>query len=221
MRMVQAQLRSRDIRDEAVLEAMSRVPRHRFVGRIDLEAAYADRALPTLEGQTISQPYMVGIMTQLLQVRPGHRVLEIGTGSGYQAAILAEMRAKVISIERIASLARAAEQRLVSLGYGDRVTVVQGDGSVGIRALLDLSMPDEGGAEPPQPFDRILVTAGAPSFSDELLAQLADPGRAVVPIGSRAEQVLHVYELRDGTLSETTCVPCRFVPLIGERGWAD
>lgn len=243
LRMVREQLESRGIRDRRVLDAMAEVPRHQFVGRMALRDAYSDRALPTLEGQTISQPYMVAVMTELLRAEPGMWVLEIGTGSGYQAAILAEMGCRVVTVERVVALARAAGRRLEKLGYADRVRVVEGDGSAGLPAEgVQRNREGESAAEqappvdrrqtagpacqrqgdsptPPETFNRILVTASAPAFHPALARLLADGGRAIVPVGSRQDQELHIIEKRAGTIMTSTCVPCRFVPLIGPGGW--
>jgi protein-L-isoaspartate(D-aspartate) O-methyltransferase len=205
-RMVETQLRTRGIADERVLEAIGRVPREAFV-RTDLRSsAYADDALPIESGQTISQPYIVARMTELLAVGPGDRVLEVGTGSGYQAAVLAELGCRVVTIERHAELARAARERLGRLGYGERVEVRIGDGSVG----------DPQGA----PWRGILVAAAAPRVPAALRAQL-DPagGRLVMPVGSRDRQELIVVQ-RDGEhWRDWTDGPVVFVPLIGEGGF--
>ena len=206
--MIHQQLEARGIRDPRVLEAMRRVPRHQFVPSVDLVTAYADRALPTRNGQTISQPYIVARMTELLQIEPGQRVLEVGAGSGYQAAVLMAMGAHVIGIERDPELAGEAERALTALDLGDRadtVTIITGDGTCG--------SPDHA------PFDRILATAAAPDLPTPLAEQLRDPGRAVLPIGDRAQQVLTVIDHRDGQWTRTTDTPCRFVPLIGAHGF--
>jgi len=204
-RMVDHQLRHRGIDDQRVLDAMQTVPRHAFIPHHSIEAAYSDRALPTADGQTISQPYIVALMSQMLMVEPGHRVLEIGTGAGYQSAILAELGAKVVSIERVESLAEAARQKLAELGYDDRIEVVVGDGTTGAK--------DRG------PFDRITVTAGAPAVPDALQQQLADPGRIVIPVGDRHGQRLEAHVLEDNHWRVEPSIPCRFVPLLGEQGW--
>jgi len=205
-RMVKSQLAMRGLEDERVLDAMRRVPRHAFVGdRLPLEDAYADRALPTAHGQTISQPYIVARMTSLLDVRPGHRVFEIGTGSGYQTAVLLHLGAAVWSIETDADLAAAARDRLTEHYPGGDWHVRSADGSVG--------WPEAG------PYDRILVTAGAPAVPDTLTAQLCDPGRMVIPTGPRDSQTLAVLDKHDGQLTTTDDLPCRFVPLTGEQGW--
>ena len=203
--MVEHQLRRRGIDDERVLAAMASVPRHRFVEHDLVGRAYADEALPSAFGQTISQPLMVALMTRLLAVEPGMHVLEIGTGTGYQAAILATLGCRVTSIERLAGLAGAARERLADLGFGDTVEIRVGDGSLGD--------PDH------TPWERILVTAGAPRVPEPLVAQLAEGGRLVVPVGARHEQALLLVERRDGRVVTTDHGPCVFVPLVGESGW--
>ncbi len=207
-RMVEIQLRSRGIRDEAVLAAILTVPRDAFVSADLRGSAYADDALPIESGQTISQPYIVGRMTELLEVRPGDRVLDIGTGSGYQAAVLAEMGCRVVSIERHEALATTARERLERLGYGDRVEVRVGDGSLG----------DPGGA----PWRGILVAAASPHVPGPLRDQLdPDGGRLVVPVGNRDRQSLIVVTRIGETWTETDDGPVVFVPLIGEAGFPD
>jgi len=207
-RMVERQLRDRGIRDEAVLSAILTVPRDAFVPASLRWSAYADDALPIEAGQTISQPYVVGRMTELLGVVAGRgdRVLDIGTGSGYQAAVLAELGCVVVSIERHASLATSARERLERLGYGDRVEVRVGDGSIG----------DPAGA----PWRGIIVAAAAPAVPAALPAQLdPDGGRLVLPIGTRDHQEL-VLIVRDGDrLTESEHGAVVFVPLIGEGGF--
>jgi len=204
-RMVREQIAGRGIGDRRVLEAMRRVPRHRFVPRQPMEEAYADRALPTASGQTISQPYMVARMTELLAVEPGQKVLEVGTGSGYQAAVLLELGARLTTIERFEALAGPAEAWLRELYPDAELRVVVGDGSLGC--------PDAA------PYDRILATCGAPDLPDAYRQQLADPGRIVIPTGERGDQILMVYELADGQWTSTHDIGCRFVPLVGEQGW--
>ncbi|HET7703979.1 MAG TPA: protein-L-isoaspartate(D-aspartate) O-methyltransferase [Candidatus Limnocylindrales bacterium] len=206
-RMVSTQLRSRGVADERVLAAIQAVPREAFV-RPDLRrAAYADDALPIEAGQTISQPYIVALMTELLSVRPGDRVLEIGTGSGYQAAILAELGCQVVTIERLEELAETARERLERLGYGDRVEVRVGDGSVG----------DPDGA----PWRGILVAAAAPRVPDALRRQLAaDGGRLVLPVGEPGRQELVVVVRSGDRWTEERAGRVAFVPLIGKAGFA-
>jgi protein-L-isoaspartate(D-aspartate) O-methyltransferase len=204
--MVQSQLRDRGINDPRVLAAMAAVPREAFVPEQERRAAYQDGPLPIGAGQTISQPYMVARMTELLHLTGGERVLDIGTGSGYQAAVLAELGCTVTSIERDAGLAQSAAERLAALGFGGRVEVRVGDGTLGA--------PD--GA----PWDGIVVAAAAPSIPDALREQLADGRRMVIPIGSRREQDLIVVERHGAEWREWSDGPCVFVPLIGEAGWA-
>jgi protein-L-isoaspartate(D-aspartate) O-methyltransferase len=204
--MVARQLRGRGIRDERVLAALQAVPREQFVPDWQRGAAYADEALPIPAGQTISQPYMVARMTELLAVSPGERVLEVGTGSGYQAAVLATLGAWVTTIERHAELAAAARERLVRLGFGDEVEVRVGDGSIG----------DSAGA----PWPAIVVTAAAPSVPLPLREQLdPDGGRLVVPVGSRERQDLILVTRRGDEWLEHNDGPCVFVPLVGEAGF--
>jgi protein-L-isoaspartate(D-aspartate) O-methyltransferase len=203
--MLESQLRSRGVRDPRVLAAMAAVPREAFVPRYLLDRAYSDEALPIDQDQTISQPLMVGLMSQLLDPGPGQHVLDVGTGSGYQAAVLVAMGCHVTSVERLPVLAAAARQRLAELGYGDAVEVRVGDGSAG--------MPD--GA----PWSRILVAAAAPRVPDALTAQLADGGRLVIPVGARWEQDLVLVERDGGRLRTTNHGACVFVPLVGEGGY--
>jgi protein-L-isoaspartate(D-aspartate) O-methyltransferase len=182
---------------------MREVPRHRFVPKEYETRAYDDRPIPIGAGQTISQPYMVALMTEQLSVRPGAKVLEVGTGSGYQAAILSVLGAKVYSIERIPELAVSAQKRLSELGYGN-VIVRCGDGSLG--------WPQEA------PFDGIVLTAYVPKLPDPLIQQLADGGRIVAPVGEAMEQWLVVGTYREGRLETKTVCGCLFVPLIGSEG---
>jgi protein-L-isoaspartate(D-aspartate) O-methyltransferase len=203
--MVTTQLERRGIRDVRVLAAMRRVPRHLFVPPQFLHQAYHDRALPIGAGQTVSQPYMVARMTELLtQGRSPGRVLEIGTGSGYQAAVLSLVASQVISIERRPDLAASARARLADLGF-QNIEVIEGDGTVGV---LDRA-----------PFDGIMVTAGAPHVPEALKTQLGDDGRLVIPVGSHAYQALTLIVKREAQLTERTCDGCVFVPLIGQDGW--
>ena len=203
--MVQRQLRGRGLTDELVLTAMASVPRERFVPATLVERAYDDDALPIDDGQSISQPYIVGWMTELLRVEPGMAVLEVGTGSGYQAAVLAAMGAEVRSLERLPDLAAAARQRLADLGFDERVTVILTDGSLGDPSHA--------------PHDRIIVTAGAPTLPGPLLDQLAEGGRLVIPVGASGEQQLVVVTRTDGQLVERPVGACAFVPLIGAAGY--
>jgi len=204
--MVARQLRARGIADERVLLAMNQVPREEFVRRSERDLAYADEALPIEAGQTISQPYMVARMTELLAPRAGDRVLEIGTGSGYQAAILALLGAAVLTIERQPELAALARERLARLGLSGAVEVRIGDGSVG----------DAAGA----PWDGIIVTAAAPSIPSSLREQLSpDGGRLVIPVGDRHRQDLLLVRRRGDEWLETNDGPCVFVPLVGAEGF--
>jgi protein-L-isoaspartate(D-aspartate) O-methyltransferase len=203
--MVERQLRGRGITDERVLSAMATVPRERFVPRDLADRAYSDAALPIEDGQAISQPYVVAWMTELLQVEPGGLVLEIGTGSGYQAAVLAAMGAHVRTIERLPALATVARERLAGLGFGELVEVIVADGSLGDPATA--------------PHARVIVTAGAPTVPGPLLDQLAEDGRLVIPVGAVDEQRLVVVTRQAGRLTETPVGACAFVPLIGAAGF--
>jgi protein-L-isoaspartate(D-aspartate) O-methyltransferase len=204
--MVAEQLKRRGIRDERVLAVMAALPREAFVPGTPDAVAYDDRALPIDAGQTISQPYVVARMTELLEVEPGDRVLEVGTGSGYQAAVLARLGATVRSYERFEELAAGAREHLASLGI-EGVEVVLGDGSAG----------DAAGA----PWDGIIVTAAAPAIPDPLREQLAVGARLVIPVGPRHLQSLTVVERRgDAEWREWSDGAVVFVPLVGEGGWA-
>jgi len=203
--MVVEQLERRGIRDPRVLQAMGTVPREHFVPGVPTSLAYDDRALPIDAGQTISQPYMVARMTELLEVEAGDRILEIGTGSGYQAAILAAVGARVTTIERHANLADEARERLAAHGF-EEVDVRVGDGSRGLA---------EGA-----PWDGIVVTAASPQIADELREQLAVGARLVIPVGDRAAQDLRVVERRGpADWREWSDGAVVFVPLVGEGGW--
>jgi len=203
-RMVDEQLARRGITDARLLAAMRKVPRHLFVEEALRDRAYGDHPLPIGEGQTISQPFMVATMTQLLALKGEEKVLEIGTGSGYQTAILAELARRVCSIERVAGLAARARQTLEALGYTNAL-VRTGDGTYG--------WPDEA------PFDRILVTAGSPAVPPPLFQQLAEGGRLVIPIGDSHSQLLSVVEKVEGRMRTSTDCGCVFVKLIGKYGW--
>jgi protein-L-isoaspartate(D-aspartate) O-methyltransferase len=204
-RMVRSQLRGRDIVDEAVLAAMEHVPRELFVPEPERRRAYYDAALPIGHGQTISQPYMVARIVEALAIRPGNRVLDVGTGSGYQAAVLAELGADVVTIERIPELAEDARQRLAAAGY-DRVEVALGDGTLGV--------PEHA------PFDAIAVAAAAPGLPETLYEQLRPRGRLVVPVGGPRVQRLEVIVRSPEGPAIVHSVPCRFVPLVGEEGFS-
>jgi protein-L-isoaspartate(D-aspartate) O-methyltransferase len=205
MLMAATQLRARDITDERVLHAMERVPREEFVAEEYRGDAYADAALPIGEGQTISQPYMVALIAQQLGLAGGERVLDVGTGSGYQAAVLAELAAHVVSIERHAVLAEQARANLGRAGYGGRVEVHVGDGSLG--------WPEQA------PYEGIAVAAAAPGLPRALYEQLTPDGRLVLPVGDRHGQRLEVVVRTPGGPRVARSVPCRFVPLVGEQGF--
>ena len=200
------QLVARGIRDRRVLDAMRRVPRHLFVDQQTLSFAYADRALPIGDGQTISQPYMVAMMTEALKLQGHERVLDVGTGSGYQAAILAELASEVISIERRAELADRARQRLASLDYRN-VRIVVGDGSVGFAESA--------------PYGGILVAAAAPRVPASLKHQLADDGRLVIPVGQPEHQRLTIVTRDGDNFVESVQGDCVFVLLRGTEGWPE
>jgi len=197
----QLALRRHGISDQAVLRAMDEVPREHFVPSAYAERAYSDQALPIACGQTISQPYVVAYMTEQLDVVPAHRVLEIGTGSGYQAAILSRIAREVVSIERYRTLADAARDRLKTLGY-DNVTVLAGDGLAGA--------PDRA------PFDRIIVTAAAGMIPEALVAQLAEGGKMVLPLGPRGgpQHLVKLTKAPGGVLEREELIAVRFVPLL-------
>ena len=203
--MVQRQLRDRDIVDERVLGAMERVPRELFVPPELRDRAYEDAALPIGGGQTISQPYMVARICEALALTGRERVLDVGTGSGYQAAVLAELAAEVDTIERIAELAQSARASLAAAGYA-LVRVHVGDGTRGL--------PERA------PFEAIAVAAAAPDLPRSLYGQLAPRGRLVVPVGERRVQRLEVVVRSPEGPAVVKSVPCRFVPLVGEEGFA-
>ena len=197
----QLALRRRGISDRAVLRAMDEVPRENFVGPDFTESAYADHALPIACGQTISQPFVVAYMTEQVEVEPQHRVLEIGTGSGYQAAVLSRLAREVVSIERYRTLADTARDRLKALGY-DNVTVRLGDGMAGAPDLA--------------PFDRIMVTAAAEDVPAALVAQLAEKGKMILPLGPRhdAQYIVKLTKESEGRLTREELIAVRFVPLL-------
>jgi len=202
--MVQDQLLGRDIRDPRTLAAMTEVPRHFFVDDAMQGRAYGDHPLPIGAGQTISQPYIVAYMTQALGLLGGEKVLEIGTGSGYQAAVLSRMCRQVFTVERINSLLAGARRIFDRLRYFN------------IRAKLDdgtLGWPEFA------PYDAIIVTAGGPEIPEPLIAQLADPGRLIIPVGDQNEQVLQLLEKKEGQVAVTSLAGVRFVDLVGEHGW--
>ena len=202
--MVRTQLIPRGIKDERLLTAMRKVPRHLFVDESIQHKAYEDVALPIGEGQTISQPYMVAIMTELLELKGSEKVLEVGTGSGYQAAILAELSKVVYTVERFEALAQKAREKFRFLGYIN-IYVRVGDGTLG--------WPEEA------PFDRIIVTAGTPRIPEPFIQQLSQGGIIVAPVGERfAQQLVKVRKSAEG-LSEAYHTMCVFVPLVGKYGW--
>jgi protein-L-isoaspartate(D-aspartate) O-methyltransferase len=205
--MVARQLRGRGIADERVLAAMGELPREAFIGATPRDYAYVDGALPIAAGQTISQPYVVARMTELLRPKSGDRLLEIGTGSGYQAAVLAKLGADVVSYERQPELAASARVNLAQLGLGDRVDVRLGDGSTGD--------PDGG------KYDGIIVTAAAPRVPEALLEQLKDGGRMVIPVGPRDHQELLLIERQGNDWTQRSDGPVVFVPLVGKGGYPD
>lgn len=204
--MVKYQLQARDIHDPSVLEAFRAIPRHCFVPVEYQNLAYADGPLPIGLGQTISQPYIVAIMTQLLELKGDEKILEVGTGSGYQAAILAHLARQVITVERHTELARHAERILRDLGITN-VGVHIGDGTAG--------WPDEA------PYQGMLVTAAAPSVPAPLLKQLADGGRLVIPVGPHGSQSLELWQRQGQNYHQESIIPVAFVPLIGKHGWPE
>ncbi len=204
--MIETQIRRRGVHDPRVLSAMATVPRHEFVPVEVVERAYLDEPLPIGKGQTISQPYMVAAMTAALQLAGQERVLEIGTGCGYQAAVLSRLAREVFTIERLPELAEGARERLQRLGFG-AVRVLCRDGTMGLAELA--------------PFDGILVAAAAPAVPEPLVAQLAVGGRMIVPVGTAKEQRLIYVSKQISGVTIATRETCRFVPLLGEHGWKD
>jgi protein-L-isoaspartate(D-aspartate) O-methyltransferase len=204
--MVEKQVRRRGLHDARVLEAMRAVPRHEFVPTEFRSRAYDDAPVPIGEGQTISQPYIVAAMTTALRLTGNERVLEIGAGSGYQAAVLASLAREVFTIESRPELATSAAERLARLGYAN-VHVHCGDGTLGLPEFA--------------PFGAILVAAASPATPAPLLAQLADGGRMVIPVGSVENQELQLVERVSDKTRITTLEPCRFVPLVGAYGWKE
>ncbi|MDO8281244.1 MAG: protein-L-isoaspartate(D-aspartate) O-methyltransferase [Thermodesulfovibrionia bacterium] len=204
MLMVETQLRRRGILDERVLSAMEEIPRHVFVSDDLKYMAYDDCALPIGENQTISQPYMVALMTELLALKGDEKVLEIGTGSGYQTALLSRLASRVFSVERIEALALRAKKVLDELNYGN-VKISVSDGTLGL--------PEEA------PYDAIIVTAAAPDIPQAYIGQLKTGGRLVIPVGSRYSQVLQLVEKTSSGITVTESTGCVFVPLLGKDGW--
>ena len=204
--MVNTQLIPRGIKDKRVLYAMRKVPRHLFLDESIRPRSYDDMALSIGEHQTISQPYMVAVMTELLELKGDEKVLEIGTGSGYQGAILAELAKEVHTVERVRVLAERARARYSTLGYKN-IHVTVNDGTMGL--------PEE------SPFDRILITAGCPRIPEALQNQISERGILVAPVGDRFSQELLKIRKHNGDILETRHTPCVFVPLIGRHGWAE
>ncbi len=204
--MVERQIRGRGVNNQRVLETMKKVPRHDFVPNKSVSQAYMDRPLSIGNGQTISQPYMVALMSECLDPQASERVLEIGTGSGYQTAILAELSREVYSVERIPELAEGARRMLKQIGYRN-ISVYEGDGSLGL--------PEEA------PFDCIIVAAGAPEVPEPLLDQLGMGGRLVVPIGDAHHQNLYTFVRDSKGIHKKAGTGCVFVPLIGSYGWGE
>ena len=203
--MVESQLRQRGIRDERLLAAMSKVPRHEFVSQRNWDEAYADHPVPIAEKQTTSQPYMIAAMVQAAQIKSEDRVLEIGAGSGYQTALLAELASHVFAVERHPSLVETAQKTLERLGYRN-AKIVTGDGSLGLPEAA--------------PYDAIIVSAAAPRVPQALMDQLAVGGRLLIPVGEADQQVLQLVQRNaDGSTTVRTLEGCRFVPLIGEQGF--
>lgn len=205
IRMVQEQLLRRDIVDKRTIAAMSEVPRHHFVDDAMRGRAYGDHPLPIGAGQTISQPYIVASMTQALRLQGDEKVLEIGTGSGYQAAVLSRLCGQVYTVERINSLLAEARKRFDKLRYFN------------IRSKLDdgtLGWPEHG------PYDAIMVTAGGPEIPDPLIQQLGDSGRLIIPVGDQHVQELQMVEKKDGQVKILNLASVRFVDLVGEHGWS-
>jgi protein-L-isoaspartate(D-aspartate) O-methyltransferase len=203
-RMVNEQIIARGIQDPKVIEAMKKVPRHLFVDKTYYHQSYNDYPLPIGESQTISQPYMVASMTELLELKGSERVLEIGTGSGYQTAILALLCSKVYSVERIPELTRKARVTLRKLGFSN-VNLIVRDGTLGWSDFA--------------PYNGIIVTAGAPEIPNALIEQLADNGRMVIPVGTEISQTLNSVEKHKGRIYRKEFFGCAFVPLVGKRGW--
>jgi protein-L-isoaspartate(D-aspartate) O-methyltransferase len=204
--MVERQIAARGIHDQRVLEAMMEIPRHLFIPRPYDRAAYDDNPLPIGSGQTISQPYIVALMTDLLHPKPTDNVLEIGTGSGYQAAILSRLVKRLTTVERITQVANLARMNLKSIGI-DNVVVIEGDGTLGY--------PDNA------PYDGIIITAATPDVPRPLIGQLAEGGTLVAPVGGRDIQDLITLHKQGGSIIKESRGGVRFVPLIGQHGWED
>jgi protein-L-isoaspartate(D-aspartate) O-methyltransferase len=207
LEMVREQLARRGIRDSRVLLAMTHIPREDFVPSDFRDQAYSDQPLPIGYGQTITQPYMTALMAELLELRGDEKVLDVGTGSGYHAAVLGALVRYVVSIERIPELSVQARVNLQRARLDSNITVLCGDGSLGV--------PDEA------PFDAISVAAASPQTPPALIEQLADPGILVIPVGGREQQDLRIVRKENGKLSTRTASGCRFVPLLGRQGWEE
>jgi protein-L-isoaspartate(D-aspartate) O-methyltransferase len=205
-RMVKQQIEARGVKDERVLDAMLRVPRHMFVDKIYEHQAYNDYPLSVGHGQTISQPYMVAVMTELLELKVDDTVLEVGTGSGYQTAILALLCKMVYSIERLSPLKERAREHLEKLGFTN-VAYMTGDGSLGWPQFA--------------PYNAIIVTAGAPEVPNALIEQLAEKGRLVIPVGTEFFQTLNLVTKQRGRIFRKELLECTFVPLVGKQGWKE
>jgi protein-L-isoaspartate(D-aspartate) O-methyltransferase len=205
--MVEAQLRRRGIGDARVLAAMAEIPRERFVPLEQRATAYADAPAPIGGGQTISQPFMTALMAQLLRLEGGENVLEIGAGSGYAAAVMGALAARVTAVEIVPALAAMARENLRAAGRDGNVTVVMGDGSLGWPEMA--------------PYDAISVAAAGREIPEALIAQLRDPGRLVMPVGEGEDQELRLVEKRAGAVTNRVAAYCRFVPLRGEGGWRE
>ncbi len=203
-RMVKEQIVARGVEDIRVIQAMKKVPRHLFIDKTYYHQAYNDYPLPIGQNQTISQPYMVASMTELLELKDDERVLEIGTGSGYQTAILALLCSKVYSVERISELTRKARLTLKQLGFSN-INLIVRDGTLGWPEFA--------------PYNGIIVTAGAPEIPDALIEQLANNGRMVIPVGNEASQTLNFVEKHKGRIYRKEFFGCTFVPLVGKGGW--
>jgi len=202
--MVERQLIERGIKDKRVLDVFLKIPRHKFIAPELANSAYDDCPLPIGSGQTISQPFMVALMTELLALKGTERVLELGTGSGYQTAILAALAKEVYSVERIEKLANAANERLDDMGINN-VHIQIGDGTLGLEDF--------------QPYEAIMVTAGAPEIPRALTEQLSEGGRLVIPEGGRFTQTLMLLEKHEGKIAQQEICGCVFVPLLGKQGW--
>lgn len=202
--MVESQIKARGVVDRRVLDALRKVPRHEFVQEDHQSEAYADYPLPIGSGQTISQPYIVALMTEQLALKGTEKVLEIGTGSGYQAAVLAVLAREVHSVERVPSLADKARKNLNRIGVNN-VSVHVGDGTLGWSQEA--------------PYNAIIITAGSPTMPEGLVDQLSDGGRLVAPVGSRWRQMLELWIKRESGIEKEEVLPVVFVPLIGEKGW--